>query len=72
MKADVAGTGIPFGITGTSSSPKFTPDVKGIAGGLLQGYLANQGTGANQQQQQQQDPIKSVSGLFGKKKQQPK
>ena len=69
MKADVQGAGIPFGITGTTSNPKFTPDVKGIATGLLQGYLNNQGKGDNQQKQ---DPINSVIGLFGKKKQPPK
>jgi hypothetical protein len=71
MKADVSGMSIPFGVAGTASSPRFTPDVKGIAGGLLQGYLNNQGKGANQQQQQQ-NPINNVIGLFGKKKQQPK
>jgi AsmA protein len=70
MKADVQGTGIPFGITGTTSNPKFTPDVKGIATGLLQGYLNSQGKGNNQQQQQ--NPINNVIGLFGKKKQPPK
>jgi AsmA protein len=69
MKADVGGMGVPFGIGGTTSDPKFTPDVKGIATGLLQGYLNNQGKGNNQQQQ---NPINSVVGLFGKKKQQPK
>jgi AsmA protein len=69
MKADVQGTGIPFGITGTTSNPKFTPDVKGIATGLLQGYLNDQGKGNNQQQQ---NPINSVIGLFGKKKPPPK
>jgi AsmA protein len=69
MKADVQGAGIPFGITGTTSNPKFTPDVKGIATGLLQGYLNNQGKGNNQQQQ---DPINGVIGLFGKKKPPPK
>jgi len=69
MKADVAGAGIPFGVTGTAQDPKFTPDVKGIAGGLLQGYLNQEkGTG----QQQQQNPINNVMGLFGKKKQPPK
>jgi AsmA protein len=70
MKADVQGTGIPFGITGTTSDPKFTPDVKGIATGLLQGYLNNQGKGTNQQQQP--NPINDVMGLFNKKKQPPK
>jgi len=69
MKADVGGMGVPFGIGGTTSDPKFTPDVKGIATGLLQGYLNNQGKGNNQQQQ---NPINNVIGLFGKKKQPPK
>ncbi len=69
MKADVGGMGVPFGIGGTTSDPKFTPDVKGIATGLLQGYLNNQGKGNNQQQQ---NPINNVIGLFGKKKPQPK
>jgi AsmA protein len=69
MKADVAGTGIPFGVTGTAQDPKFTPDVKGIAGGLLEGYL-NQGKGTGQQQQH--NPVNDVLGLFGKKKQPPK
>jgi AsmA protein len=68
MRADVQGTGIPFGIGGTTSDPKFTPDVKGIATGLLQGYVNNQGKGNNQQQ----NPIDSVMGLFNKKKQPPK
>ena len=69
MKADVGGMGIPFGVTGTAEDPKFTPDVKGIASGVLQGFLSGQGKGNNQQQQ---NPINSVMGLFGKKKQPPK
>lgn len=69
MKADVGGMGIPFGITGTTSDPKFTPDVKGLATGLLGGMLSNnKGTG---NQTQQQNPVNSVMGLF-KKKPQPK
>jgi AsmA protein len=68
MKADVAGLSVPFGIEGTASDPKFTPDVKGIATGLLQNVLAGQ-QGNNGQQQQ--NPVNSVMGLF-KKKQQPK
>ena len=68
MRADVGGMGVPFGIGGTTSDPKFTPDVKGIATGLLQGYLNNQGKGTNQQQ----DPVNTVMGLFNKKKPPPK
>jgi len=69
MKADVSGMSVPFGVTGTTSAPKFTPDVKGIATGFLEGALANQAKGANAQQE---NPINSVMGLFGKKKQPPK
>jgi AsmA protein len=61
MNAAVAGNQIPFGVTGTTSDPKFTPDVKGIATGLLNSYT--KGTGTNQQ-----NPINSVMGLFNKKK----
>jgi len=70
MKAAVGGMGIPFGVTGTASDPKFTPDVKGIAGGLLQNALSGNVPGS-QNGQQQQNPINSVMGLF-KKKQPPK
>jgi AsmA protein len=61
MKADVAGLTVPFGVQGTTSDPKFTPDVKGIATGMLQNALSNKGT-ANQQ-----NPINNVMGLFKKK-----
>jgi hypothetical protein len=50
-------------VTGTTSDPKFTPDVKGIATGLLEGALKGQ-TG----QQNQQNPLSGLTGLFGKKK----
>jgi AsmA protein len=73
MNAQVGGMGIPFGVTGTTADPKFTPDVKGIATGLLGGFLNGQVPNTNnQQQQQQQNPINSVMGLFNKKKQPPK
>ena len=68
MNADVGGMGIPFGITGTTSDPKFTPDVRGLATGFLQNALAGQN---KQGQQNQNNPLNSVMGLF-KKKQQPK
>jgi AsmA protein len=60
MTAAVAGTQIPFGVTGTTSDPKFTPDVAGIATGLLKGYT--------QGNTNQQNPVNSVMGLFNKKK----
>jgi AsmA protein len=59
MNAEVGGMGIPFGVSGTSSDPKFVPDVKGIATGLLKGL--SQGN-------PQQNPVNNVMGLFNKKK----
>ncbi len=67
MNADVGGMAIPFGITGSTSDPKFTPDVRGLATGFLQNALSGQ----NNKGQNQNNPINSVMGLF-KKKQQPK
>jgi AsmA protein len=41
LKATLGGAGIPFFVQGTTSDPKFTPDVKGMANGLLQGALGD-------------------------------
>ena len=61
MKADVAGLTVPFGVQGTTSDPRFTPDVKGIATGMLQNVLTQKGNTT------QQNPINNVMGLFKKK-----
>jgi hypothetical protein len=42
----VAGTGIgqggsPFAIEGTTTDPKFIPDVGGVVGGVAKGQIAN-------------------------------
>jgi AsmA protein len=52
------GGGIPFMIEGTTSDPKFVPDVKGLAGGALQGVLGGK---------QGQNPVGALEGLFKKK-----
>jgi AsmA protein len=58
-----SGTGsIPFFIQGTTSDPKFVPDVKGMAGGLLQNALSGKGNPAGQQ-----TPLSGITGLFKKK-----
>ncbi len=73
-KAGCTGATIPFLIHGTTADPKFVPDVGGIAASLLKTQLGCAGTssGASQLQQlQQQDPnnpIDALSGLFKKKK----
>lgn len=59
MNADVSGVGVPFGVGGTTSDPKFSPDVKGMATGLLKN-LGKQGN---------QNPINGLSGFFKKKPQ---
>lgn len=56
MKAD----NIPFVISGTTSDPKFLPDVKGMAGSLLQDALSGNKTG-------QKNPLGGLSGMFKKK-----
>jgi hypothetical protein len=59
------GGSIPFTITGTTSDPKFIPDVKGMAGGMLQQALKGTGTpGAAGTQ----NPLSGLSGMFKKKK----
>lgn len=55
---------IPFTIQGTTSDPKFMPDVKGMVGGQLKGLLGGQTQGG----QQSKNPLSGLGGLFGKKK----
>jgi len=66
------GTTIPFQIQGTASDPKFIPDVGGVAAGMLKsqlgcagGSLGNVGKAG---EQTPADAVKSLTGLFGKKK----
>jgi AsmA protein len=59
MSAALGGMGIPFSVGGTTSDPKFVPDVKGMATGLLKGLTSGKGN---------QNPADSVMGLFNKKK----
>lgn len=65
-------TTIPFLIAGTTADPKFVPDVGGIASSMLKSQLGCAGgitTGASQQQQQNpNNAIDALSGLFKKKK----
>jgi AsmA protein len=64
--AGVGGQGgnVPFMIEGTTSDPKFVPDVKGMAGSAVQqaisGKLPSGGQGSN--------PASALGGAFGKKK----
>jgi AsmA protein len=56
------GGSIPFFIQGTTSDPKFVPDVKGMATGMLQGVL-----GDKNNPQGQKNPVGNITGLFKKK-----
>lgn len=58
--------GIPFAITGTTSSPKFIPDVGGAVAGLAKGQIANVAKG---QVPGTKDVTKGLGGLLGNKKQ---
>jgi AsmA protein len=61
MSAEVSGLGIPFSVEGTTSDPKFVPDVKGMAKGFLKGVLGGKNSS------QQQNPLSNLGGLFKKK-----
>jgi AsmA protein len=56
--------GIPFAIEGTTSSPKFIPDVGGVVGGLAKDQLSNIAKG---QVPGAKDVSKGLGGLLGKK-----
>lgn len=61
MNASVSGLNVPIGVTGTTSDPKFTPDVKGMATGMLKNLMNNKSN------PNQQNPLNSLQGLFKKK-----
>ena len=73
--AGIGGKGgsIPFFIQGTTSDPKFMPDVQGMVGsqlknglgGALGGLMGGKNTNGNSP-----SPVDALGGLFGKKKKQ--
>src|SRR6266478_2681572 len=69
-----SGPTLPFQIKGTTSDPKFIPDVGGVAAGMLKSQLscfggASQAKASPQQQQQNpSNPLDAIGGLFKKKK----
>lgn len=72
-KGGCKGATIPFLIHGTTADPKFVPDVGGIAASLLKTQLgcAGASAGASPLQQLQQNPnnpMDALGGLFKKKK----
>jgi AsmA protein len=69
-----SGPTIPFQIKGTTKDPKFIPDVGGVAASMLKSQLGcfggggSQAKAAPQQQQNPNNPIDAIGGLFKKKK----
>ena len=73
--AGIGGKGgsIPFFIQGTTSDPKFVPDVKGMVGSQLKGGLGGALgglTGGKNTSGNTPSPVDALGGLFGKKKKQ--
>ncbi len=66
-----SGTTVPFQIQGTTSDPKFIPDVGGLAAGMLKSQLGCAGGlatgGAKDAGKAPEDAVKSLGGLFKKK-----
>lgn len=54
-------SGIPFAIEGTTSNPKFIPDLGGVVGGVAKGELANVAKG-------QVPGVEGLGGLLRRKK----
>ena len=65
------GVAIPFLVQGTTSNPKFVPDVSGLAKEMLKsqlGSLTAPSQTGTQQQSPTQNPLGALGGLFKKKK----
>jgi AsmA protein len=62
-----SGTTVPFMIEGTTSEPKFVPDVGGLAAGMLKSQLGCVGKVASGATPQQ-NPVGAIGGLLNKKK----
>jgi AsmA protein len=67
-----SGMTVPFMIQGTTSEPKFIPDVGGLAAGMLKSQLGCAGgltaTGTKTAGQTPVDAVNALGGLFKKKK----
>ncbi len=63
------GATLPFMIEGTSSSPRFVPDVQGMLSGQLKSRLGGLG-GQSAAGQNAGSVVNAIGGLFGKKKKQ--
>jgi AsmA protein len=62
------GLRIPFLIQGTTSDPKFVPDVAGLAREMFKSQLGGLAAPGSTQQQNPSNPVDALTGLFKKKK----
>jgi AsmA protein len=60
--------GIPFSITGTTSDPKFVPNMAGVAGSVAQGALGQAASGAVGATKGANATTGAIGGLLGRKK----
>jgi AsmA protein len=60
MTANVGGMGVPFEVEGTTSDPKFVPNMKGMTKGLLNGVMNGKNPVG------QQNPLNGLKGLIKK------
>lgn len=65
-----SGTTVPFMVQGTTSDPKFVPDVGGVAANMLKSQLncAESAVPGTAKGQSPADAVGGLAGLFGKKK----
>jgi hypothetical protein len=64
------GANLPFMIQGTSSNPKFVPDIQGMMGSQLKSTLGGLG-GKSAGAQNTNSVVNAVGGLLGGKKKPP-
>jgi AsmA protein len=60
--------GVPFSITGTTSDPKFVPNMAGVAGSVAEGALGNALAGGKGATKGATGVTGAVGGLLGRKK----
>lgn len=66
--SSVAKNGIPLTISGTTSNPVFSANMKSVTSNLIQDQATSLLSGKIPKSKSSQDPVSALSGLLGKKK----
>jgi AsmA protein len=66
--SSIAKNGIPLTISGTTSNPVFSADMKGVTNSLIQDQATSLLSGKIPKTNSNQNPMSAISGLLGKKK----